>query len=99
MLAVPPFCVMACQLVPSLDPCQVIVAPPNVPNVWQVKSDAELSWYPKPVSALVNAQVTMIAPGAVSRLMVALTDARVIPFQWLGQMPEPVVIFKFCSAA
>jgi len=90
---------MACQLVPSLDPCQVIVAEPNVPNVWQVKSDAELSWYPKPLSAMPNAQVTMTAPGAVSRLTVALIDAMVIPFQWLGQMPEPVVIFKFCSAA
>jgi hypothetical protein len=73
---------MACQLVPSLDPCHVMVAEPNVPKVWHVRSDAELSWYGSPLSALPNAQVTMTAPGAVSRLTVALIDAMMISFKW-----------------
>jgi len=81
MLDVPLFCVIACQLVPSLDPCHVMVAEPNVPKVWHVRSDAELSWYGSPLSAMPNAQVTMIAPGAVSRLTVALIDAMMISFQ------------------
>jgi len=34
-----------------------------------------------PVSALVNAQVTITAPGAVSLLMVAFTDAMMKSFR------------------
>jgi hypothetical protein len=43
-------------------------------------SPAAGNWNAVPVSALVNAQVTMIAPGAVSLLMVAFTEAMVISF-------------------